>query len=104
MTRRKQRTAAPGLLRLYVAGNGARSLAARRSLDTLLEHPEFVGRMRRIVIDVCRQPMQAKQAALMATPTLLVSSGERSRRFIGDFSDVGPLLEFLQRELVRARG
>lgn len=86
-------------LRLYVAGDAPSSVAARRTLDTLLEHPEFVGRVRREVIDALREPRKAKDAGLTATPTLLVSSGGRLVRFIGDFTSPDPLIEFLRGEL-----
>lgn len=97
------RCAGPKVLWLYVAGNEASSASARRSLDELLENPEFVGQLRSVVIDVLREPQRAKAACLSATPTLLVRSGGRAVRFIGDLSSIDSLIEFLQSDLQAAR-
>lgn len=96
MSRMTRKSCAPATLRLYVAGDTPSSVSARRTLDTLLEHPEFVGQVRRTVIDVLRQPDAAKEAALTATPTLLVRIAGRQVRFIGDLTRADPLIEFLR--------
>lgn len=97
--RTKSRRREAAILWLYVAGDAASSVAARRALDILLQHPEFVGQVERVVIDVLSEPDKAKEAGLTATPTLLVRSCGRLVRFIGDFSSAGPLVEFLRGEL-----
>lgn len=94
-----RRPASTTLLRLYVAGNEPSSVAARRSLDSLLQNPEFIGRVGGVIVDVLAEPQRARAAGLTSTPTLLVRRGMRVVRFIGDLSSVAPIVEFLQAQL-----
>jgi len=79
------------ILTLFVAGMGPRSLRAienaRELCDIYLkDRCEFE------VIDVYQQPELAKNAQIIAAPTLVKSLPPPLQRFIGDLSDPEPVL------------
>ena len=74
------------VLRLYVAGATERSrqaiLRARRLCET-----EFDGNFELEVIDVYQQPILARDAQIVATPTLVKEFPPPIRRLIGNLSN-----------------
>jgi circadian clock protein KaiB len=87
---RKPRKARPTAgffdLRLYVAGQTARSIAALVNLKRICdEHLE--GRYRIEVIDLLERPQLARGDQILALPTLVRKLPEPIRRLVGDLSD-----------------
>lgn len=73
-------------LRLYVAGQTARSMAALANLRRICaEHLE--GRYRIEVIDLLERPHLARGDQILALPTLVRKLPEPIRKLIGDLSD-----------------
>ena len=73
-------------LRLYIAGQTARSLAAQANLQRICaEHLE--GRYRIEVIDLLERPQLARGDQIFALPTLIRKLPEPIRRLVGDLSD-----------------
>ncbi len=73
-------------LRLYIAGQTARSLAAMANLQRICdEHLE--GRYRLEVIDLLERPQLARGDQIFALPTLVRKLPEPIRRLVGDLSD-----------------
>lgn len=73
------------VLRLFVAGNTARSERAIASLKKLCEH-ELGGQYRVEVIDVLEDPSAAERQKVLATPTVIKELPPPVRRVIGDLS------------------
>lgn len=73
-------------LRLYVAGQTARSLAAMRNLKKLCEE-HLPGRYQIEVIDLIANPRLAKDHQIIAIPTLVRQLPDPVRKIIGDLSD-----------------
>jgi circadian clock protein KaiB len=73
-------------LRLYVAGQTARSLTALTNLQRICdEHLE--GRYRIEVIDLLERPQLARGDQILALPTLVRKLPEPIRKLVGDLSD-----------------
>jgi circadian clock protein KaiB len=73
-------------LRLYVAGQTARSLAALANLQKICdEHLE--GRYQIEVIDLLQRPQLARGDQILALPTLVRRLPEPIRKLVGDLSD-----------------
>jgi circadian clock protein KaiB len=73
-------------LRLYVAGQTARSLAALANLRKICdEHLE--GRFRIEVIDLLEHPQLARGDQILALPTLVRKLPEPIRKLVGDLSN-----------------
>lgn len=73
-------------LRLYVAGQTARSLAALANLQRICdEHLE--GRYRLEVIDLLERPQLARGDQIFALPTLVRKLPPPIRKLVGDLSD-----------------
>lgn len=73
-------------LRLYIAGQTARSLAALANLQRICdEHLE--GRYRLEVIDLLERPQLARGDQIFALPTLVRKLPEPIRKLVGDLSD-----------------
>lgn len=79
------------LLKLYVAGRGARAAAAIDNLRQLCDN-ELRGQYELEVIDILEHPDLAEQAKILATPTLIKQLPPPLRRVIGDLSDKDKLL------------
>jgi circadian clock protein KaiB len=79
------------LLKLYIAGRGARAEAAIANLKQLCEN-ELRGQYELEVIDILEHPERAEQAKILATPTLIKQLPPPLRRVIGDLSDREKLL------------
>lgn len=73
-------------LRLYVAGQTSRSLAAMRNLKKLCEE-HLPGRYQIEVIDLIANPRLAKDHQIIAIPTLVRELPDPVRKIIGDLSD-----------------
>jgi circadian clock protein KaiB len=79
------------ILRLYVAGQTPRSLAAFANLRRLCD--EHLGdRCKVEVIDLVRQPHLAQGDQIIAIPTLVRKLPEPIKRVIGDLSDLERVL------------
>jgi len=73
-------------LRLYIAGQTARSIAALANLQRICdEHLE--GRYRLEVIDLLERPQLAQGDQIVALPTLVRKLPEPIRKLVGDLSD-----------------
>lgn len=79
--------------RLYIAGDTVVSQKARENLQRLCEqHPLPI---ETIVVDVLNEPALADSARILATPTLVYEHQARSKRVVGDLSDIEKVIEFL---------
>ena len=78
-------------LRLYVAGQTPKSLAALSNLKKICaEHLE--GRYKLHVIDLVKTPQLAQNDQILAIPTLVRKLPEPIRKIIGDLSDQNKVL------------
>lgn len=73
-------------LRLYVAGQSTRSLAALANLHRICEE-NLEGRYRIEVIDLFEHPQLARGDQILALPTLVRRLPEPIRKLVGDLSD-----------------
>jgi len=73
-------------LRLYVAGQTSRSLAALANLKRICEE-HLQGRYRIEVIDLLERPQLARGDQILALPTLVRKLPEPIRKLVGDLSD-----------------
>ena len=79
------------MLRLYVAGQTPKSLAALSNLKRICE--EHLGERYRLeVIDLLKDPALAQGDQIVAIPTLVRSLPVPFRRIIGDLSDTQRVL------------
>lgn len=78
-------------LRLYVAGQTPKSLAAFSNLKKICEH-HLKGRYRIEVIDLVEQPQLSKGDQIFAIPTLVRKLPVPVRKIIGDLSDTERVL------------
>lgn len=73
-------------LRLYVAGQTTRSLAALANLQQICKE-HLAGRYRIKVIDLLKHPQLARGDQILALPTLVRKLPEPIRKLVGDLSD-----------------
>ena len=73
-------------LRLYIAGQTSRSLAALANLKRICEE-HLQGRYRIEVIDLLQHPQLARGDQIFALPTLVRKLPEPIRKLVGDLSD-----------------
>jgi circadian clock protein KaiB len=73
-------------LRLYVAGQTSRSLAALTNLRKICKE-HLAGRYRIRVIDLLEKPKLARGDQILALPTLVRKLPEPIRKLVGDLSD-----------------
>jgi circadian clock protein KaiB len=79
------------VLRLYVTGITPNSLKAIENIKAICrDHLE--GRYELEVIDIYKRPDLAREAQIIAAPTLIKKLPTPLRRFIGDLSDVEKIL------------
>ena len=78
-------------LRLYVAGQTPKSLAAFANLKKICEE-HLEGRYRIQVIDLLENPKLAKGDQILAIPTLVRKLPEPVRKIIGDLSNTDRVL------------
>ena len=82
-------------LRLYVAGQSPRSVAAIDNLKRLCE-THLPGKYTIEVVDLVRNPKLARDDQIVAIPTLVRKLPDPIRRIIGDLSDTDRTLVGLQ--------
>lgn len=82
-------------LRLYVAGQTARSIAALNNLRTLCE-THLAGRYTIEIIDLLVNPQLSREDEILAVPTLVRRLPEPVRKIIGDLSSTERVLVGLQ--------
>jgi circadian clock protein KaiB len=78
-------------LRLYVAGQTPRSIAALANLQHLCDD-HLAGRYRIEVVDLVQQPQLARRDDIVVVPTLIRQLPPPIRRIIGDLSNVDRVL------------
>ena len=78
-------------LRLYVAGQTPKSLAAFSNLKTICES-HLNGRYRIEVIDLLEKPHLSKGDQILAIPTLVRKLPQPVRKIIGDLSNANRVL------------
>lgn len=88
-------------LRLYIAGQTPKCVAARANLSRLCE-AHLAGRYRVEVIDLLEDPQLARPDQILAIPTLVRKMPEPARKIIGDLSNTERVLIGL--ELARREG
>jgi len=79
------------VLRLYVAGQSPKSLAAIINLKKICEE-NLKGRYELQVIDLYQQPQLAQGEQIIAVPTLIKKLPAPLRRIIGDLSNTERVL------------
>ena len=82
------------VLRLYVAGDGTNSAAARANLKRLLAHCEPSTYSIEIV-DCLREPIRTLQDGVLVTPTLIRLEPKPGRTIVGTLSDSKQVVEAL---------
>ena len=87
----RRRPAKVWQLRLYVAGQTPKSLAAFSNLKRICEN-HLRGRYRIEVIDLVEQPKLSKGDQILAIPTLVRKLPQPVRKIIGDLSDTNRVL------------
>lgn len=92
------RDAAPWVLRLYIAGQTPKSLAAVSNLRRISDE-YLAGRCEIQVIDLLENPQLAEEDQIIAIPTLVRKRPEPTRKIIGDLSNTEKALAGLQLEL-----
>jgi circadian clock protein KaiB len=83
---RKKSPSEEWILRLYVAGQSARSSAALKNLETICQK-HLAGRCRIEVIDLLKQPQLARGDQIVALPTLVRRLPPPMKKIIGDLSN-----------------
>ena len=78
-------------LRLYIAGQTSRSLAALANLKQICEK-HLKGRYRIEVIDLMKNPKLARGDQILAVPTLVRKLPPPLKRIIGDLSNAERIL------------
>ena len=79
------------ILRLYVAGQSARSIAALRNLEAICDE-HLAGRYRIELVDLLKQPQLARGDQIIAVPTLVRHLPPPMKKIIGDLSNVENVL------------
>lgn len=87
----RERSQEKYVLRLYVAGLGARSSRALANVRRICEE-HLAGRYELEVIDLYKNPVLAKGEQIVAVPTLIKEIPKPLRKFIGDMSDADRIL------------
>jgi circadian clock protein KaiB len=95
LKKEKPQTAESWMMRLYVAGQSARSQAAIANLRRICD-AYMPGRCTIEVVDLMRNPELAKADQIVAIPTLVRKLPEPARRIIGDLSATDKVLLSLE--------
>ena len=82
------------VLRLYVSGMTTRSRQAIENIRHLCEE-HLVGRYDLEIVDIYQQPGLAKDAQVIAAPTLVKTLPPPLRKVIGDMGDPGRIMVVL---------
>ena len=91
------------ILRLYVAGQTTRSLAAFANLKSICEE-HLAGRYKIEVIDLLENPQLAKGDQILAIPTLVRRLPPPIKKIIGDLSNTERVLVGLDLRPAKADG
>ncbi len=83
------------VLRLYVSGMTQRSMAAIKSITKICDE-QLKGRCDLQVVDIYKQPDLAKEAQIIATPTLIRKLPPPLRKFIGDLRNTERIIVGLE--------
>ena len=79
------------ILRLYTAGETARSVSALQNLESICEQ-HLKGRYRIEVVDLLKHPQLARGDQIVAVPTLVRRLPPPLKRIIGDLSNENSVL------------
>lgn len=79
------------VLRLYITGQSSLSSASVRNLVRACQS-HLEGQYDIEVIDICQQPELAREAQIIATPTLVRARPVPVRKLVGNLSDQAQLL------------
>lgn len=79
------------ILRLYVTGSTARSLRAVHNLRKICEE-HLPNQYDLEVIDIYKDPQAAREAQIIAAPTLVKKLPRPIRKFVGDLSNTQKIL------------
>ena len=82
------------VMRLYVAGDGPNSVAARRNLQRLLA-PYDASMHSLEIVDCLQEPLRTLREGVLVTPTLVRLEPEPVQTIIGSLSDGERVLEAL---------
>lgn len=74
------------VLRLYIAGQTPKSVAALSNLNAICE-AKLKGQYKIEIVDLTRTPQLARENQIFAIPTLVRQMPEPIRKIIGDLSD-----------------
>ena len=99
---RKARGRKEWMLRLYTAGESARSVAALRNLESICEK-HLAGRYQIEVINLMEHPQLARGDQIVALPTLVRRLPPPMKKIIGDLSDEERVLVGLDLRQLPAR-
>ena len=102
-TAKKKAAADEWILRLYVAGESARTASALRNLKAICEE-HLAGRYRIEVIDLLKHPQLARGDQIVAVPTLVRHLPPPMKKIIGDLSNEERVLVGLDLRPRRSRG
>ena len=86
MSKTKKSTRAPWELRLYIAGQSQKSLAALQNLRRICDE-HLAGKYEIEVIDLLKNPQLAAGDQILAIPTLVRKLPEPMKKIIGDLSN-----------------
>jgi circadian clock protein KaiB len=90
----KKRLPPKYVLRLYVAGLSPQSQKAIANIRKLCD--EYLqGRYELVIQDIYQNPIPARDGQILAVPTLVKELPLPIRKFVGDMSDTGKILEGL---------
>ena len=87
-------------LRLYIAGQNPKSLAALANLKRIC-HTHLAGQYSICVIDLVRDPQLAAGDQILAVPTLVRRLPEPIKKIIGDLSNEARVLVGLDVQAIR---
>ncbi len=90
-------------LRLYVAGQNSKSIAAFANLKRICE-THLAGKYRIEVIDLLKHPQLAAGDQILAVPTLVRRLPEPIKKIIGDLSNEARVLVGLDLQPLREAG
>lgn len=82
------------ILRLYISGNTTRSSKAIQNIQRVCQE-RLAGRYELEVIDIFQQPHLAREAQIIAVPTLIRQLPLPLRKLVGDMADEKRLLHGL---------
>jgi len=91
------------VLKLYITGSTSRSMLAIENIRELCE-ARLGGRYSLEVIDIYQNPEAARDAQIIAVPTLVKTLPKPLRRVIGDLSDEAKVLAGLSIDHLRMSG